>query len=969
MMGVKIPPGPGASATKVVPAQEHSSTLEFGAGLTEVDVNEESVRPLNPRFDSPSIKANIAAGKYEEKLRLKAHKAVSYKYKQTAIVDPPDDALAGIQAEGKQVVKWFSAERDKFQYQYENWLETGSLLFKLFILMIMVLMLIAVTAFLYYFVDQDQYPYLRSHSKFLEQMWKAWGFLADPGTHSGVDENDLAVLEDLRSCREDVTRNETKCLAEANEKYHLENRYSCFSRANDYAHSDMKEPMGYDQFTDFLENLIFWKRFMSAFIALFGIFFFATILGFVVDSVQEFMKKLKTGKSQVVENSHYLVLGWTDRCPALIREIAEAGESAGGTTIVILAEQQKVELQAELDAVLSRNDLKKSRVVFRNGSSMVMSDLKIVSAHTAKVIIVLALPGDADKADSTVLRTVLQLKGLPQKLRGHVTCEMRDVDNEQLVQMVGDGDVETVVSHDIIGRLMLMAARQPGLANVYDAILGFKGDEFYLSEWPELEGLAFSELCLRFPDAVPLGIKSGDKVYLNPEHSRVFKAKDELLCIAADDDSYRPTSAFKVPHEQLTPPPRRRSHNRGPEKIMLCGWRRDVDDIIMQLDRMVEPGSELHILADAEMGHREEMLSAGGLNVETLANIKIVHHIGNPAVRKQLENLTMLDDMSSVLILADERREHDMMHSDSHTLATLLLLRNIREKHAEQKREALMAIAKSPTYRGARDDVDDGDFLVVCEILDHRTRNTIQNSPTLRTSADFVQSNEFVSRVLAMVAERREVKCVLDELLGSDGASLYVNPIHYYATPGEQLSFFALQKRAWHYRQILCGYKKFGLDPNINPEEKHRVQAWDNYELVVLSHTAGIGTPVTEVGKPTPIKAKLPGKESEVGLISDRLGGVNSTTTPPRSPSEMSNEIDPTNAVENRSQEVVLSHIQSQLSVLSPESRQQICERLMQATLLAQESQQEQWNFSMRMHKALFTPAAQNQPDSPVKEF
>ena len=49
------------------------------------------------------------------------------------------------------------------------------------------------------------------------------------------------------------------------------------------------------------------------------------------------------------------------------------------------------------------------------------------------------------------------------------------MDNDQLVRMVGGDLVETVVSHDIIGRLMIQCARQPGLASVWEQLLGFDG--------------------------------------------------------------------------------------------------------------------------------------------------------------------------------------------------------------------------------------------------------------------------------------------------------------------------------------------------------------------------------------------------------------------------------------------------------------------------------------------------------------
>merc|ERR1719436_2112974 len=99
---------------------------------------------------------------------------------------------------------------------------------------------------------------------------------------------------------------------------------------------------------------------------------------------------------------------------------------------------------------------------------------------------------------------MLSLRSLSENFQGHIVCEVRDIDNEPLVKLVGGPIVETLVSHDIIGRLMLMSGRQPGLAKVYEALLGFDGDEFYMQEWPELVSLKFEELFERFPDAIPI---------------------------------------------------------------------------------------------------------------------------------------------------------------------------------------------------------------------------------------------------------------------------------------------------------------------------------------------------------------------------------------------------------------------------------------------------------------------------------
>ena len=73
-----------------------------------------------------------------------------------------------------------------------------------------------------------------------------------------------------------------------------------------------------------------------------------------------------------------------------------------------------------------------------------------------------------------------------------MVAEMMDVDNDELVRMVGGSVVETIVSHDIIGRLMMNAARQPGLADVFEQLLGFDGCEFYSEHWPNVSKHAAS---------------------------------------------------------------------------------------------------------------------------------------------------------------------------------------------------------------------------------------------------------------------------------------------------------------------------------------------------------------------------------------------------------------------------------------------------------------------------------------------
>ena len=92
-----------------------------------------------------------------------------------------------------------------------------------------------------------------------------------------------------------------------------------------------------------------------------------------------------------------------------------------------------------------------------------------------------------------------------------------------------DGHVQVVVSHDILGRAMIQCSRAPNMPQesqppppptyhisasiyhtyrraspheallwqLYDAIFGFEGSEFYIEEWKGLKGKTFKQVtCL-----------------------------------------------------------------------------------------------------------------------------------------------------------------------------------------------------------------------------------------------------------------------------------------------------------------------------------------------------------------------------------------------------------------------------------------------------------------------------------------
>ncbi|URE18034.1 60S ribosomal protein [Musa troglodytarum] len=477
----------------------------------------------------------------------------------------------------------------------------------------------------------------------------------------------------------------------------------------------------------------FGPKLVSLSISFGGMLIFAMMLGLVSDAISEKFDSLRKGRSEVIEENHTLILGWSDKLGSLLNQLAIANKSLGGGTVVVMAERDKEEM--ELDIAKMEFDFKGTSVICRSGSPLILADLKKVSVSKARAVVVLAEDGNADQSDARALRTVLSLTGVKEGLRGHIVVELSDLDNEVLVKLVGGDLVETVVAHDVIGRLMIQCARQPGLAQIWEDILGFENCEFYIKRWPQLDGMQFEDVLISFPDAIPCGIKMascGGKIILNPDDSYILQEGDEVLVIAEDDDTYTPAELPMVQRGYL---PKDFIVPKSPERILFCGWRRDIEDMIMVLDAFLAPGSELWMFNDVPENEREKKLIDGGLDFNRLENISLVNREGNAVIRRHLESLP-LESFDSAKRLPYKEAIVSQVSRGSFSHGTWI-------------GDMQQASNKS---------------VIISEILDPRTKNLLSVSKI----SDYVLSNELVSMALAMVAEDRQINDVLEELFAEE---------------------------------------------------------------------------------------------------------------------------------------------------------------------------------------------------------
>jgi hypothetical protein len=585
------------------------------------------------------------------------------------------------------------------------------------------------------------------------------------------------------------------------------------------------------------DGILWPTRTVRVFAAFAGMFAFSLIVGFIKSAIKGQLKNLKLGKGRVLEQGFSMIIGWNDRMLPLIDQLLLANESGGGGVIVVMAPKSKPWMDGIFVDQLEPG-WRGSKIVTRKGDPINPSDLMKAATHLARSIVVLSMGSDADEADAQACRTTLCITGGIAKecggLPAHVVVELRDVDNEPVVRMGILGNytdlekkrkVLPLTGNDITGRLMVMASVEAGLARVFKHILEFAGNEFYFSDgkdWmPAIYGKRFADACFMFDDAVLIGIKlampqDGVYIVLNPTGTHIIEEGDSLLVIAEDDDTYRPaqlrlTNCGAPPDFKEPPPPA--------TKTLLIGWRRDIQDMVIELDASVQYGSTLVMLSDSpgKEDRIAEMLDAGFDVTAHAKNLEILFEQQNPIFRRELERIN-IPEFDAILILTEERGP-DGLSSDSRSMITMLLCRDL-QKTAYRELGAVTFGKRMPSYKAT----------LICEILDPRTADLIK----LACLDDHVVSNQLISMCLGQMSEQADVGPLISDFFSVGGNDIRIKDARLYAYEGETLSFWEIMNRARQRCEVAIGFQRradvlSGAPDNgivLNPPRKEDRITW-----------------------------------------------------------------------------------------------------------------------------------------------
>jgi hypothetical protein len=541
------------------------------------------------------------------------------------------------------------------------------------------------------------------------------------------------------------------------------------------------------------------------FVTLVGLVVISVLIGLVSSGIMDKIETLRKGRSFVIEEDHVLILGWSSKIFTIISELCIANENQKNGKIVILADNDKVEMEDEIrDKVGSTGN---TQVICRTGNPIDVHDLYIANPFDTKSIII--LDKDNENSDSQIIKTIVAIVTNPERRKEpyHITAEMEDKKNYEVAKMVGKDEVELILSDEIISRIMVQTSRQSGLSVVYIELMDFGGDEIYFMEEPSLVGQNFRDILFKYEDSAIMGIQyADDSVEINPPMNTIFKEGDRVIGITEDDDTLVPNAPMNYSLMETNivytePEP------LYAERILIVGWNNRAQYIIKELDYYVPPGSSVKVAS--KFDDAQKVIKRLQKKVQ---NINLEFEVLDTTDRETLEDSHL--EQYDYIILLCYQNYYPIQEADAQTLITLLHLRNFTET------------------TGAK-------YKIVSEMLDIRNRQLAD----ITSADDFIVSDKLVSLLMSQVSENKFLMRVFEDLFDADGSEIYIKPAREYVKIGIPLNFYTILESAARKNEVAIGYRKIkesreaakGYGVYVNPKKSDTFVLEENDMIIVLS--------------------------------------------------------------------------------------------------------------------------------------
>lgn len=543
---------------------------------------------------------------------------------------------------------------------------------------------------------------------------------------------------------------------------------------------------------------------MSLLLALVALLYVSTLVGLITTALTERLTALRRGRSTVLEEGHAVVLGWSEQVSTVVGELVAANANQRRAAVAVLADRDKTAMEEALSTNVG--PFGRTRLICRSGPTTDPAVLSLTSPETAGVVLV--MPHDEPDADAEVVKTLLALRAaLPGEAgRPPVVAAVRD-DRYRLAARLAAGPDGVILESDTVtARMIVQAARRPGLSLVHRELLDFAGDEFYLITEPALTGRPFGDALLSYPTSSVVGIMRSATPLLSPPRQTPLAPGDLLIVISRDDDTAHLDDCAELVETAAMasgPPTPARA-----ERVLLLGWNRRAPLMVDQLRRRARPGSAVDVVADSDEATVRQVSEA---DAHEGTDLTLTLHHGDVTRPETLRRLDVHSYDSVIVLGQDPAPGQSPDDPDNRTLVTLLLLRQLEEATGRE-------------------------LPVVTELIDDRNRALAPISP----GADVIISGKLIGLLMAQISQNRHLAAVFEELFSADGAGVRLRPVTDYVLAGCETSFATVVAAARRRGECAIGYRSHddastgpGHGVRINPPKAER-RRWTAADEVVV---------------------------------------------------------------------------------------------------------------------------------------
>ena len=559
------------------------------------------------------------------------------------------------------------------------------------------------------------------------------------------------------------------------------------------------------------------RRTLSTVLTVLGyVIFLGALIAIMTQWLNERLRKLESGLTPIAQSGHILILGWTNRTAAIVRELLRSEgrvkrflkrfAKRKNLQIVILTDEVTPQLMIDLEEEVGPADWHPNRVIFRTGNPLRIEHLRRVDYANASAIL---LPGadfaygGADLSDTRIIKTLLNIDnhGRAEAVESLplLTTEVFDGRKVAVAKATYSGSLEVLASNAFIAQLIAQSIRYPGLSEVYRELLSHdEGSEVYVRTASDMVGRTLEETRSYHPSTVILGLcrpsEDGFQPLLDPEQEHVVQTGDRLVFLAGSYEDCVPAAAAVLDAPDRLPEiiyETSREH-----KVLVVGWNHKVPSLLEILDHLRNEQFRVTSLSSLTEEARMTDIQRDGITLERIVMTYLQ------------EDTTVISGYASVdpssfdsIVFAASDRFATGEESDATTILRFLVLRE--------------SLAGNPLPH------------TLVELMDP------DNVPLLPEGVESIVSPILLSHMLAQVALRRELHAVFGLLFGPEGADISLAPATGLAAPDQSVTFGELQAAAAARGAVALGVRRGGKIV-LNPERSERMHLSETDELILL---------------------------------------------------------------------------------------------------------------------------------------